>query len=98
MIWRYFGWANQTLAMLVLWSAAIFLAKESKFHWIASVPATFMTAVSFVFIMQAQIGFSLPYVISNFVGIAAAVGAFVLFFVKFGMKREEVAESVVETD
>jgi len=32
-VWRYFGWSNQMLSMLVLWAAAIFLAKNKKFHW-----------------------------------------------------------------
>ena len=24
-VWRYFGWANQTLAVFVLWTAAVFM-------------------------------------------------------------------------
>jgi carbon starvation protein CstA len=27
-IWRYFSWANQTLAMIVLWASAAYLAKK----------------------------------------------------------------------
>ena len=29
-IWRYFSWTNQTLAMIVLWTASMFLFKEKK--------------------------------------------------------------------
>ena len=29
-IWRYFSWTNQTLAMIVLWAAAMFLFTEKK--------------------------------------------------------------------
>ena len=29
-IWRYFSWTNQTLAMIVLWAASLFLLKEKK--------------------------------------------------------------------
>jgi carbon starvation protein CstA len=29
-IWRYFSWTNQTLAMLVLWSGAMYLVKEKR--------------------------------------------------------------------
>lgn len=75
-IWRYFGWSNQMLSMLVLWAAAIFLAKNKKFHFICSIPATFMTAVDASFILQAKIGFSLPAAFSN---IAAAVIGMVVF-------------------
>ena len=45
-IWRYFSWTNQTLAMIVLWAASMYLFKEKKNFWITAVPATFMSAVS----------------------------------------------------
>jgi carbon starvation protein CstA len=45
-IWRYFSWTNQTLAMIVLWAASMYLFYEKKNYWITVVPATFMSAVS----------------------------------------------------
>ena len=45
-LWRYFSWANQTLAMIVLWAASMYLFYEKKNYWITAVPATFMSAVS----------------------------------------------------
>ena len=44
-IWRYFSWTNQTLAMIVLWAASMYLFKEKKNFWITAVPATFMRCV-----------------------------------------------------
>jgi carbon starvation protein CstA len=82
-IWRYFGWANQTLAAIVLWAAAAYLIKQGKFHWICTVPAAFMTAVTFAYIAAEKIGFGLPYMASNLIGVAAAVVATVAFFVAF---------------
>jgi carbon starvation protein CstA len=73
LIWRYFGWSNQALSSLVLWTAAVWLARQRKFHWIASLPATFMTAVSAAFILQARIGFRLPAGISNVAGLLLAL-------------------------
>jgi len=29
-IWRYFSWSNQTLAMIVLWAGAMYLLQEKK--------------------------------------------------------------------
>ncbi|KIH77704.1 Carbon starvation protein CstA [Geoalkalibacter ferrihydriticus] len=78
LIWRYFGWSNQALAMLVLWTAAIYLRQSDKFHWIATIPAMFMTAVTVSFILQATIGFNLSPEFSNPVGVAAAVLALVV--------------------
>ncbi|WP_028585837.1 carbon starvation CstA family protein [Desulfogranum mediterraneum] len=80
-IWRYFGWSNQMLSMLVLWSAAIYLAKKGKFHWICSLPAAFMTAVDAAFILQAKIGFGLPALPSNIASVAMAIASLVLFVV-----------------
>ena len=50
-IWRYFSWTNQTLAMIVLWAASMFLFYEKKNYWITAVPATFTTAVSITYFM-----------------------------------------------
>ena len=45
-IWRYFSWTNQTLAMIVLWAASMYLFHQKKNFWVTVVPATFMSAVS----------------------------------------------------
>ena len=50
-IWRYFSWTNQTLAMIVLWTASMFLYRNKKNHWITTVPATFMSAVSMTYFL-----------------------------------------------
>ena len=52
-IWRYFSWTNQTLAMIVLWAGSMFLAMEGKNYWITAVPATFMSAVSMTYFIMA---------------------------------------------
>ncbi len=52
-IWRYFSWSNQTLAMIVLWAGAMFLAQNKRNYWICAAPATFMSAVSMTYFMMA---------------------------------------------
>lgn len=79
-IWRYFGWANQTTAMVMLWTAAAYLYRYHKFHWICTIPAIFMTMVSATFLAYAKIGFGLSYETSVWVGIALTVVAIVCFF------------------
>ena len=86
-IWRYFAWANQTTAMIMLWAAASYLYQENKCHWIASVPATFMSAVSMTYILQAPEGFGLPTTISYPGGLAIAI-LIVLAFVKHVSKQK----------
>jgi carbon starvation protein CstA len=82
LIWRYFGWANQTLAAVVLWTAAVYLVRAKKFHWVATVPAIFMTAVVATFIANSGIGFNLPMPIATSIGIGSTVVATVAFFWK----------------
>lgn len=84
LIWRYFGWANQTLAMLGLWAGAIYLAQHGKmrYHWIVSLPATFMTAVTVTFLLFAEIGFGLPYNVAVVAGILVALLALAGFILK----------------
>ena len=53
-IWRYFSWTNQTLAMIVLWAASMFLFYEKKNYWITAAPATFMSAVSMTYFFSAK--------------------------------------------
>ena len=81
-IWRYFAWTNQTLAMFVLWSAAVHMAQRGRLHWIVSLPATFMTAVSVTYILQAPEGLQLATGISYPAGITAAIAALCLFMVR----------------
>lgn len=79
-IWRYFAWANQTLAMVVLWTITVYLAQERKFYWVTLIPAAFMTAVIVTYLLFAPEGFSLSKEISYTLGIATAVLALVAFF------------------
>lgn len=88
-IWRYFGWANQTLATIVLWAGACYLARRNRLHWICTIPATFMTAVCTCYICyEPTMGFRMSIDISNIIGIVAAVVAFVAFML---LGRKEVA-------
>ena len=81
-IWRYFSWTNQTLAMIVLWTGATYLYRVhrgSKAWMIPAVPATFMSAVTCTYILQAPEGFQLATSITYPVGIVFAVVCAVLF-------------------
>ncbi|ARK29565.1 carbon starvation CstA family protein [Halalkalibacter krulwichiae] len=57
LLWRYFGVTNAALSAIALFVGAMYLAIQNKFHWVATIPATFMTMVSLTFIFSAPIGF-----------------------------------------
>lgn len=83
-IWRYFGWANQTLATIVLWTAAVWLSvnKKGVCYLVAMLPAAFMTVVVISYICMEKLGFSLPYGTSIIIGLTVAVLFTVLFYRK----------------
>lgn len=79
-IWQYFGWSNQTLATIVLWTAAAYLVKRGSIHWIASIPATIMTAIVISYICyEPKIGLRMDITISNWIGFGVAAASLVFF-------------------
>ena len=52
-VWRYFSWTNQTLAMIVLWTRQHVPLQREKNYWLTAVPATFMSAVSMTYFFYA---------------------------------------------
>lgn len=52
-VWRYFAWLNQTLAVFTLWACTVWLYRRGKFYWITLLPAMFMTVVSISFLLVA---------------------------------------------
>ena len=86
-IWQYFGWFNQTLAMLTLWVATVYLRQERKFFWIALIPATFMTAVSATYVAYDKLFLNLPVNIAQCIGTTIALITFVAFLTFSKAKR-----------
>lgn len=80
MIWRYFAWCNQTLAVFTLWALTIYLVEERKLYWVTLIPALFMTAVCGNYIFVAPEGFGLSTPISMVVTGVILVVVLFLFF------------------
>jgi carbon starvation protein CstA len=71
-IWRYFGFANQTTAVMMLWTASAYLLRHNKLHWVATVPAMFMTTVVITFILSSTtLGFGLGIDLATTLGVVA---------------------------
>ena len=87
-IWRYFSWSNQTLAMITLWAAAMYLVRRGERRWqslLCALPATFMSGVSCTYILMAEEGFRLSQAIAYPAGLlfaAACAAAFAYQLVK----------------
>ncbi len=83
-LWRYFSWSNQTLAMVALWTITAYLVKTKK-TWtvslIAALPAAFMSAVSLTYILMASEGFGLPQIVAYPAGACFAAALFAVYLV-----------------
>ena len=79
-IWRYFGWANQTLACFTLWSVAVLLRMRGRWHWIVTIPAVFMTTMCTTYLLHApDCGIGLP------IGVATGIGVIVALLCLIGL-------------
>ena len=83
-IWRYFSWSNQTLAMIALWVVTAYLLKKGKYRFgslLTALPGTFMSAVTLTYVLMADEGFKLSSSISYPIGIGFAVILFIFYIV-----------------
>lgn len=89
-IWRYFGWANQTLAVFMLWTATAYLVKYrgGMSFMLTLLPAAFMTAVCVTYLCVAKIGLNLPVTWNWYIGISTFVLSLAVFSILY-MRRKQ---------
>lgn len=96
-IWRYFGFANQMTAVMMLWTASAYLLRHNKFHWICTTPAVFMTSVCITFILNSQtLGFGLPMQLSTIVGVVGAA-VVMLYIIKISKGKGDIFDDAKES-
>ncbi|MBQ7668203.1 MAG: carbon starvation protein A [Clostridia bacterium] len=91
-LWRYFSWSNQTLAMISLWVATAYLIREGKYKLgslLTAIPASFMSAVSLTYIFMADEGFGLSMKIAYPTGFLFAFGLFIVYIITLKNKIKE---------
>lgn len=99
MVWRYFSWSNQTLAMIALWAASVYMLQNKKNYWVTVIPATFMSAVSATYFMAAPECMGILWKTINFTGyypVAVVTGIvfaalMLLLFMRTVKKQEKVS-------
>lgn len=99
MVWRYFSWSNQTLAMIALWAASVYMLQNKKNYWVTVIPATFMSAVSATYFMAADECMGILWKAINFTGyypVAVVTGIvfaalMLLIFMRTVKKQEKVS-------
>ncbi|MDR2680727.1 MAG: carbon starvation protein A [Tannerella sp.] len=81
-LWRYFAWCNQTLAVFTLWAVTVYLCRRKKLYILSMIPAMFMTMVcsTYLFVAPRPEGFGLSYPVSLTIGAAVTAFVVVCFF------------------
>ena len=79
-IWNYFGWANQTLAVFTLWTITVYLVQQKKPFVVTFLPAVFMTVVCSTFLVVSKNAFGASMSAGYVVAVVALVVSLVWFF------------------
>ena len=80
-LWRYFAWANQTIAVFAFAMIAIYMIIHKQPYILSLIPGMFYMFIISSFILNAEIGFNLPWTASYITAGALTLiyGAAVIF-------------------
>ena len=92
-IWRYFAWSNQTLAVFTLWAVTVYLTKQRKLVLVTLIPAMFMTVVTVTYIFMAPEGFRLaPWIAYIIAGVVTLTFLAIYLIWKRRFDKQNTAE------
>lgn len=97
-LWRYFGFANEALAVFAFGMATIYLmGKSSKaYYFMTLIPGAFYMFVVSSYLLNAKIGFRLDWNMA-YIGAAILVVAYIIAIMRAGFKRRNgIAAGTVE--
>ena len=80
-LWRYFAWANQTIAVFAFAMITIYMMRNKLPYVMAIIPGMFYMFIISSFILNASIGFNLPWLPSYIIaGVLTVLYAVVLIY------------------
>jgi carbon starvation protein CstA len=79
-IWKYFGWANQTLSVFTLWSITVYLALKKKLYIITLLPAMFMSFICTTFLVSSRVALGVDISIGYIAGLVVTLVFTIVFF------------------
>ena len=87
-LWRYFAWSNQTLSLFAFIAISVWMFENGKarFVWMPLIPGAWYAFVTITYIVNAKIGFNVPWGAAYVIGIVAAA-AYVGLILWYGKKR-----------
>ena len=90
-LWRYFAWSNQTLSLFAFLGISVWMFENgrAKFVWMPLIPGAWYAFVTFTYIVNAKIGFNVPWTAAYVIGVAAAA-VYVGLILWYGKKRAAI--------
>ena len=87
-LWRYFAWFNQSPVLFAFLAITVWMYENGKarFAWMPLIPSAFYTFITDTFIMNAPIGFHLPWGAAYTIGITLAL-VYAVVLLWYGRKR-----------
>ena len=87
-LWRYFAWSNQTLALFAFAAITVWMFEngKAKWVWMPLIPGTFYAFITLTFIVNAKIGFNVPWTMAYIVG-GILAAAYCAVLIVYGKKR-----------
>ena len=89
-LWRYFSWANETIAVFSFTLISVYMSKNKMPYLMALLPGMFYMYVVCAYILSAKIGFGLSWTVS-YITAAALTAAYTAALVTVCQKHEKTA-------
>ena len=98
-LWRYFAWSNQTIAVFAFAMITIYLLGKghSKAFLMSLIPGMFYVFITMSYISNATIGFNLPMNIAYIIGVVLAI-AYAYIVYRQGGKLHNNKSVMLEAD
>lgn len=96
-LWRYFAWMNQSLAVIALWAATLYLAQIRKNYLITMLPATFMTFIVFHYMFTSPQLICLPITAGTLLAGVTTIALvfYFCFIIKQGKQKHRLLQSTL---
>ncbi len=89
-LWRYFSWANECTAVFAFSVTAVYMAEHKMPYLTALIPGVFYMFVVSAYILNAKIGFGLPWA-ASYIAAAVLIAVYAAALTVYGKKRAGLA-------
>ncbi|MBE8954424.1 MAG: carbon starvation protein A [Quinella sp. 2Q5] len=93
LLWRYFSWVNETIAVFAFAMITVYMIRNKMPYFMAIIPGTFYMYVISTYILHAQIGFGFSYTVSYILA-AVAAALYAVVIVKFGQSSSDSSRNL----